>query len=132
MPRAPAVVLLIGGAIVISSWSENFGDPTDRSSLPEQLRKASSAIAADPKIALLGAMQSLFEGSMYTFVFLASVTLQRMTEARHSKSSLPLVCVVTSAWGHMLAASSTHSVASHHSHSGRPRSARAASTCRTA
>lgn len=26
--------------------------------------------AADQKIALLGAMQSLFEGSMYTFVFL--------------------------------------------------------------
>lgn len=25
---------------------------------------------AEPKIALLGAMQSLFEGSMYTFVFL--------------------------------------------------------------
>jgi MFS family permease len=67
---AAAVVLLIGGAVVISSWSENFGDATDRSSLPEQLRKASSAIAADPKIALLGAMQSLFEGSMYTFVFL--------------------------------------------------------------
>lgn len=67
---ACAVVLLIGGVIVISSWSENFGDPTDRSSLPEQLRKAASAIAADPKIALLGAMQSLFEGSMYTFVFL--------------------------------------------------------------
>lgn len=73
MPCPSAVVLLIGGAVVISSWSENFGDATDRSSLPEQLRKASSAIAADPKIALLGAMQSLFEGSMYTFVFLVSV-----------------------------------------------------------
>jgi len=28
------------------------------------------AVRADPKIALLGAMQSLFETSMYTFVFL--------------------------------------------------------------
>ena len=29
-----------------------------------------AACCADPKIALLGAMQSLFEASMYTFVFL--------------------------------------------------------------
>jgi MFS transporter, MFS domain-containing protein family, molybdate-anion transporter len=79
------VVLLIGGAIVISSWSENFGDPTDHSSLPEQLRKASAAIAADPKIALLGAMQSLFEGSMYTFVFLVSVACR----SRRAHSGAP-------------------------------------------
>lgn len=31
--------------------------------------------AADQKIALLGAMQSLFEGSMYTFVFLWTPSL---------------------------------------------------------
>lgn len=67
---AAAVVLLVGGAIVISSWSENFGDPTDKGSLGDTLKKAGKAIAQDPKIALLGAMQSLFEGSMYTFVFL--------------------------------------------------------------
>ena len=30
----------------------------------------SLAVGADPKIALLGAMQSLFEASLYTFVFL--------------------------------------------------------------
>ncbi|PQQ01540.1 molybdate-anion transporter [Prunus yedoensis var. nudiflora] len=33
-------------------------------------RGAAVAIASDEKIALLGAIQSLFEGSMYTFVFL--------------------------------------------------------------
>ena len=81
VPCPPTVVLLIGGAVVISSWSENFGDATDRSSLPEQLRKASSAIAADPKIALLGAMQSLFEGSMYTFVFLVSGARSRSSSS---------------------------------------------------
>lgn len=31
---------------------------------------------ADPKFALLGAMQSLFEGSMYTFVFLWTPALR--------------------------------------------------------
>ncbi len=67
---AAALVLLVGGAIVISSWSENFGDPSDKGSLGETLQKAAKAIYADPKITLLGIMQSLFEGSMYTFVFL--------------------------------------------------------------
>ena len=89
-PFSSTVVLLIGGAVVISSWSENFGDVTDRSSLPEQLRKASSAIAADPKIALLGAMQSLFEGSMYTFVFLVSVACSSSTRTRCHTRRPPL------------------------------------------
>ena len=35
-----------------------------------------SAPTAEPKIALLGAMQSLFEGSMYTFVFLWTPALR--------------------------------------------------------
>ena len=34
------------------------------------LAQSSLSCCADQKIALLGAMQSLFEGSMYTFVFL--------------------------------------------------------------
>ena len=44
--------------------------PMLQGSLVDTLKKASNAIYNDPKIALLGAMQSLFEGSMYTFVFL--------------------------------------------------------------
>ena len=36
---------------------------------------------ADPKIALLGAMQSLFEGAMYTFVFLWTPALSPAGES---------------------------------------------------
>ncbi|GFP93445.1 molybdate-anion transporter [Phtheirospermum japonicum] len=67
---AAAIILAIGMAIIISSWSENYGDPSDNKDLLTQFRGAAVAIASDEKIALLGAIQLLFEGSMYTFVIL--------------------------------------------------------------
>ncbi|KAF0930455.1 hypothetical protein E2562_032884 [Oryza meyeriana var. granulata] len=67
---AAACFLAIGMAIILSSWSENYGDTSDSKDLIAQFKVAAKAIASDEKIALLGAIQSLFEGSMYTFVFL--------------------------------------------------------------
>lgn len=67
---AAAVVMLIGGAIIVTTWTENYGDNSEKRSFVAQCTKAAQAIARDRKVALLGAMQSLFEGSMYTFVFL--------------------------------------------------------------
>lgn len=95
---AAACFLAIGMAIILSSWTENYGDPSESKNLLAQFRGAAAAITsgefhhhhllsailclwyydqqpvlfdgADEKIALLGAIQSLFEGSMYTFVFL--------------------------------------------------------------
>nr|XP_043612181.1 molybdate-anion transporter-like [Erigeron canadensis] len=67
---AASIFLAIGMAVIISSWSENYGDPSESKDLMTQFRGAAVAIASDEKIALLGAIQSLFEGSMYTFVFL--------------------------------------------------------------
>lgn len=67
---AAAFVLFIGMLIILYTWTENYGDASHNKSLIEQFQEAASAIASDEKIALLGAIQSLFEGSMYTFVFL--------------------------------------------------------------
>nr|GFA24382.1 molybdate-anion transporter-like [Tanacetum cinerariifolium] len=67
---AASIFLAIGMASIISTWTENYGDPSDSKDLMTQFRGAAVAIASDEKIALLGAIQSLFEGSMYTFVFL--------------------------------------------------------------
>ncbi|KAG6550640.1 hypothetical protein Mapa_007737 [Marchantia paleacea] len=67
---AAAVLLAIGMGIIMFSWQENYGDATDSKNLVVQFQTAAAAIASDEKIALLGAIQSLFEGSMYTFVFL--------------------------------------------------------------
>ncbi|KAI5080064.1 hypothetical protein GOP47_0005543 [Adiantum capillus-veneris] len=65
-----ACVLALGMVIVLYTWSENYGDASENRSLLDQFKAAASTIASDEKIALLGAIQSLFEGSMYTFVFL--------------------------------------------------------------
>ncbi|CAA6668195.1 unnamed protein product [Spirodela intermedia] len=67
---AAACFLAVGMAIILSSWTENYGDPSESKNLLTQFKGAATAIASDEKIALLGAIQSLFEGSMYTFVFL--------------------------------------------------------------
>ncbi|KAL3599224.1 hypothetical protein D5086_007142 [Populus alba] len=67
---AAACFLAIGMAIIMSSWTENYGDPSENKDLLTQFKGAAVAIASDEKITLLGAIQSLFEGSMYTFVFL--------------------------------------------------------------
>lgn len=67
---AASCFLAIGMAVILSSWTENYGDPSENKDLLTQFKGAAVAIASDEKIALLGAIQSLFEGSMYTFVFL--------------------------------------------------------------
>ncbi|XP_061996551.1 uncharacterized protein LOC133714450 [Rosa rugosa] len=67
---AASCFLTIGMFVILFTWSENYGDPSESKDLFTQFRGAAVAIASDEKIALLGAIQSLFEGSMYTFVFL--------------------------------------------------------------
>lgn len=67
---AASVFLCIGAAVITFTWSENYGDASENTSLQQQFKTACNAIATDQKVALLGAMQSLFEAAMYTFVFL--------------------------------------------------------------
>eukprot|EP00798_Chlamydomonas_sp_ICE-L_P011227 gene11227-18856_t len=73
-PVAPftlaAAVLLLGGTVILVTWGENYGDSKNNSSLGTQFKLAWKAITSDSRVALLGAMQSLFEASMYSFVFL--------------------------------------------------------------
>ncbi|XP_050385624.1 uncharacterized protein LOC126802114 [Argentina anserina] len=67
---AASCFLTIGMFVILFTWTENYGDASESKDLLTQFRGAAVAIASDEKIALLGAIQSLFEGSMYTFVFL--------------------------------------------------------------
>ena len=94
---AAAAVLAVGGVVIASTWTENFGErapspaatpgggaappPSPLASLVAQLRAGAAAIAADRKVALLGAEQALFEGAMYTFVFLWTPALAPNGEA---------------------------------------------------
>jgi MFS family permease len=67
---AAASFLAIGGVIISFTWTENKGDTKENSSLEASFRAASNAIFKDKKVLYLGAMQSLFEAAMYSFVFL--------------------------------------------------------------
>ena len=67
---AAATFLAIGGVIIFLTWTENKGDTKENSSLEASFRAASNAIFKDKKVLYLGAMQSLFEAAMYSFVFL--------------------------------------------------------------
>lgn len=77
---AALVVLAVGGGIVSYTWTENYGDVTSNASFSAQVSNAMGTITTDKKVFLLGAMQALFEGSMYTFVFLWTPALSPNNE----------------------------------------------------
>ena len=49
---AAAVVMVIGGVVVLLTWPENFGDASNRHTLGEQLRNAAMAIYSGATLAL--------------------------------------------------------------------------------
>eukprot|EP00892_Ulva_mutabilis_P009517 jgi/Ulvmu1/6938/UM032_0016.1 len=67
---AAAVLLAVGGAIIYATWGENYGNSASSHSLVAQFSEALACIRSDRKVFLLGLMQAVFEGAMYTFVFL--------------------------------------------------------------
>ena len=68
---AAAVLLAVGMVIITMTWSENYGDKNpSQGGMMDKFSKAAHEITSNRKVALLGGMQALFEGSMYTFVFL--------------------------------------------------------------
>lgn len=77
---AAIVFMLIGGVLIALTWTENYGDTTSHD-LTAQFTKAWEAITADPCIALLGAIQAMFEASMYSFVFLWTMSMSPNKEA---------------------------------------------------
>ena len=60
------VCLLVMNALIAYSWTENYGDQSAH--IKKSFVDAWTALKSDRKILCLGMVQSLFEGSMYTFV----------------------------------------------------------------
>jgi len=67
------VVFIVLLATIHMTWSENYGDVT--SDVAPLLKLAVSALIHDKKIIALGLLQSMFEGCMYTFVFMWTPSL---------------------------------------------------------
>jgi len=77
-PVAPfdvsGALLIIGTLIIHYQWSENYG--SESRTVMEQMKEAIAEVRNDIKVALVGLQQSLFEGAMYTFVFMWTPTLE--------------------------------------------------------
>lgn len=59
--------LLFGGLLAALLWKENVAESSGGNEKPS-IREAVDVVKSDPKIMLVGAVQSLFEAAMYIFV----------------------------------------------------------------
>jgi len=74
-PFMVSLILLVIGTIVVgTTWKENYGDSS--ADIASTFSNAISVMRNDIKIPILGLTQSLFEASMYTFVFMWTPALQ--------------------------------------------------------
>jgi Na+/melibiose symporter-like transporter len=64
-----AIILVIGGVILASTWEENFGERQDSQFSTQALSQGFKLIFTNKAVLLCGLVQSLFEGAMYSFVF---------------------------------------------------------------
>jgi hypothetical protein len=77
-----ALFLFAGGLLISTSWSENFGERGGQSESPlstTALRSAWLQVKNNRSVMLCGLISSLFEGSMYTFVFHWSPLIQSLS-----------------------------------------------------
>eukprot|EP01102_Stenamoeba_stenopodia_P004296 TRINITY_DN14619_c0_g1_i1.p1 TRINITY_DN14619_c0_g1~~TRINITY_DN14619_c0_g1_i1.p1 ORF type:complete len:428 (+),score=55.30 TRINITY_DN14619_c0_g1_i1:161-1444(+) len=71
---ASLTLLIIGSLVILITWPENYGDAT--TDMSTSFKKAWNTLLNDRKIILLGLIQSLFEGAMFTFVFMWTPAMQ--------------------------------------------------------
>jgi len=74
-----AIVLGIGTLIILATWTENYGNDNNNS---YALGEAFRTFRDDPRVFVLGWIQSLFEGGMYLFVFMWTPALSSVTEKK--------------------------------------------------
>jgi MFS family permease len=68
------IFLALGTLLIATSWRENYGDV--KTPTASAIQEAIKRIFSTRKILFLGVAQSLFEGAMYTFVFMWTPTLE--------------------------------------------------------
>ncbi|KAL8287397.1 hypothetical protein RQP46_003255 [Phenoliferia psychrophenolica] len=92
---ASGILLIIGGALIRSNWSENYGggDTAVRSERPPLTAAVAILLKSPPLLAIAGAMCA-FESSMYFFVF--SWVPELMDAASPGDAALPLGLIFSS------------------------------------
>ncbi|THH12278.1 hypothetical protein EW146_g7769 [Bondarzewia mesenterica] len=96
---ASGVLLILGWIVIHTTWGENYGSGGGAQASTEdifQIKRLGTAwriVAADPTLLVLGLTQTIFEGSMYLFVFIWVPALQ---ESSSTPSALPLGYIFSS------------------------------------
>eukprot|EP00899_Mesostigma_viride_P004902 jgi/Mesvir1/14412/Mv09798-RA.1 len=81
--------LVLCGTAIVAGWEENYGLGA-QADVKQILQGGMHSLWNDQRILLLGLVQSLFEGSMYTFVFLWTPSLQ--AGGQHIPHGLVFAC----------------------------------------
>lgn len=85
-PVAPfdlsAIFLVVGTVVIYFTWSENHGDT--KNNMWEQMQEGVKLIREKRTVLFVGLSQSLFEGAMYTFVFMWTPALAGEGSSRKS------------------------------------------------
>jgi hypothetical protein len=80
-PTAPFkcsfLLLVIGGVVVQSTWTENYGD--QRGDWGSGMKESFKIVWSERKVSMTGFMQSFFESAMFTFVFMWTPALSDTT-----------------------------------------------------
>jgi MFS family permease len=71
------VCLIFGTGVIYTTWKENYGDKNSAPAL--NLKQGFDVLQNNPKVALLGLIQSCFESCMYIFVFMWTPILEQST-----------------------------------------------------
>lgn len=67
-PFQAAIALTFLALALVMFWSENYGHAeNEMPPLSQSIKEAWTCILSDKAVFLLGSIQSLFEGAMYTF-----------------------------------------------------------------
>lgn len=87
------VALIICGSLASTLWDENFGEqsPTRESGSLNALKNAARTVVRNEEVLLCGIISSLFEGSMYVFVFMWTPALTALTPSGDAELPFGLI-----------------------------------------
>lgn len=81
------VFLAMGGLLTSCLWGENKAESSGDSDSKPTIREAVDVVKGDPKIALVGAVQSLFEAAMYIFVLQWPPAISKAVASAYGESA---------------------------------------------
>uniref|UniRef100_A0A7S4IG48 Molybdate-anion transporter n=1 Tax=Odontella aurita TaxID=265563 RepID=A0A7S4IG48_9STRA len=79
--------LAMGGLLTSLLWGENKAELSGDTDSKPTIREAVDVVKSDPKIALVGAVQSLFEAAMYIFVLQWPPAISKAIASAYGESS---------------------------------------------